>query len=497
MKIILYFSFIICLFAYNSCDILRLSAFEVISCSPEDGYHSSPEDIIVSLTFSHEPNRSSVERNFSLNADTHSIRGVFFWEEKTLTFMPLTPLEKNTDYTINLSANAHNTDGLSMDDAFSRNFTTRSDNTRPILISYSPSMYEQVDDLRKEIVFKFSIPVPIETLYSNISFSPSAAGIWRLEENDTLAVFTPAEPWFKNSRYEIRFSDSLADINGNTIENSFLSIFTTQTDNEEPYLLSANQIKKNGDIFLLSLETENNDWEKDDKILLIFSEPVDSLTLRNYIEAADGPSVLMETSSGYQNEFTFRFETIPVYESRFTLKIKPGIKDAGGKTSKNEYIYRVFANGRFSMPPVLAGMRIPMSPRNEAKPDLRYFGINQPFEIIPISEENYPSSSSVFTFIELYFSTAEGAAIDLFSVMELFRIETSNNVISFSPRLVKNANFSINEPHAGMENFQRIEISGYLENSLNAGIINFLIAAGLRDSLGNQNDKPLRISLTK
>jgi len=497
MRIILYFALVISFITYNSCDILRLSPFEVTSWSPGVGYHSLPENIIVSLSFSHEPDRASVERNFSLNADNYSVRGEFLWEEKKLTYIPITSLEANTNYTITLSANAYNTDGLNMDDAFNRNFSTRPDNSRPVLISFSPAMYSQISDLRTEIILEFNIQIPVKTLYENISFSPSMTGLWRLENNNTFAIFSPAEPWLKNTRYEIRLSGLLTDVNGNTSENNFTSSFTTQIDNEAPYLLSASRITINGESVFLSTESENHNWEKNDKLSIIFSEPIDGFTLKNYIEITDVPSVIMETPAGYHSEFIYRFETIPVYESRFTIKIKPGIKDAGGNTSKNEYIYRVFANGKFSKPPALIGMRIPLSPRDNIDQDLKYIGINQPFEIIKLSEENYPFKENVKTWIELYFSMSESAVIDQFSIMELFRIETSNNVITFSPRLVKTSDFSVNEAHPGMENFYRIEISGYLGNSNDFGLISFLIAPGLRDSLGNQNKETFRITFIK
>ncbi|MCL2229665.1 MAG: Ig-like domain-containing protein [Treponema sp.] len=497
MKIFFYFSLAICLFAYGSCDILRLSPFEVTSWSPGEGYHSQPENIVVSLDFSHEPDRASVERNFSLNADGSSVRGVFLWEDKKVTFTPLSPLEKNVDYAVNLSANAYNTDRLNMDYAFNQNFTTRPHNVRPVLISCSPSMYERVGDLRTEVKLEFNVSVSIKTLYENVSFTPSMTGFWQLENDDTYAIFTPSEPWSKNTRYEIRLSGSLSDNNGNASENNFSGVFMTQIEDDAPYLVSANRMTKNGEFFLLSAEAENGNWEKDDRIFLVFSEPVEGLSIKNHVEIVNGPSFFINASADFKNEFIVGFETFPVYESRFAIKIKPGIKDASGNSSKNEHIYRIFANGMFSKPPALVGMRIPLAPRNNANQQLKYIGIDQPFEIIDFSETNYPFGESVKTWIELYFSVSEGASIDQFSIMELFRIETSNNVITFSPRLVKTSDFSENEPHTGMENFYRIEISGNFGNSTEFGIVHFLIAAGLRDSLGNQNDKPFRITFVK
>lgn len=488
MKII--FLFLISLLSFNSCDLLRFSKFEITSWSPGDGYHSAPENITVSLNFSNDPNRASIERNFSLTGDGSRVRGNFLWENHKLTFVPLVPLEKNTDYTITLSADAHNTEGLSMDEAFYADFTTRPANIRPVLTSCYPPMYAEVSDARMKIILQFSIPVPLRTLYDNVFFSPSMTGIWHQEDDDKRAVFTPAEPWAQKNRYEIRISSSLTDNNGMNIGNEFLSIFTTETDREPLCLLFARRITKNNNyIQLTDTPVENQDWEKDDRLMLVFSRPVDSLLVRNYISAEDGPNLVMETSSGFNSELIFRFDSPPVYESRFTIRIKPGLKDNFGNESKEEYVFRIFANGIFSKPPALAGIRMPV------KDDLFFAESNSLYKIIPITDDFFHPGTGVNTWIELYFDTAPGASVDIFSLMELFRIETSNNVISFSPRHVKVSDFTINEPH--WENFQRIEVLGNLVNTTNFGIINIQIGAGLRDSFGSKNEKSQIISLIK
>jgi len=504
-KLIMFLLFSI--FSFISCDILRTSLFEVVSWSPGKGYKSEPEKIIISLDFSHDPDKASVEKNFSLTGDGNRIKGNFSWNDKKMIFSPLASLEINTDYTITLSADAHDTKGLSMDEPFNCYFSTRPDNTRPFLLSNYPEMYSEITDSRAEIKLEFSIPVPLKTLYDNVSFSPSMTGIWHLENDGKLAIFTPSEPWVQKTRYEIRYSTSLTDNNGMNIGNDFLCVFTTKIDLEIPYLVNAMRITNKNELIDLSADrgyssaaespVENQDWEKDDKLTLIFSKPVDSISVKNYLSVESGPNLIMETPAGYETEYTFRFENIPAYESRFTLRVKPGIKDITGNETKEEYIYKIFANGKFSKPPTLVGIRIPMAPTNIADNELIFCEMNSLFKDFPITGENYPSGENVKTWIELYFSTAEDASIDLFSLMELFRIDTNNNVISFSPRQVKSTNFSTAEPHIGMEEYKRIEITGYLTNSTNFGIVNIQVAAGLKDSLGNRNDKLQKISLLK
>ena len=498
--------FLIVIFSFISCDILRFSQFEVTSWSPGGGYYSEPEKITVSLTFSREPDRDSVERHFSLAGDSR-VKGVFLWEGKKMTFTPLTPLEKNTDYSLSLSADARDTRGLSMDAAFERSFTTRAGTGRPSVVSCRPDLYAELDDTRTEVYLEFSIPVPLNSLYDNVSFNPSMTGLWHLENDGKLAIFTPAEPWMQNRRYEIRFSTSLTDNNKMNAGNDFLSIFTIGTDREPPCLQYASRITKDGSIIPLlpgssrpnpmELPIENHDWEKEDRLLLGFSKPVDSLSVKNCLSAEDASSLVMETGPGYKTEFTFRFENIPAYESRFAFRLKPGVKDSEGNESGDEYVYRIFANGKFSKPPELAGIRLPMAPANGTDLELVCFGTDSLYEIIPITDGSYPSAEGIKTWIELYFITAEGASINPFSLMELFRIETSNNVLAFSPRQIKTEKFSVADPHPGWEDYQRLEIAGILTNSINFGIVNFQIAAGLLDNLGNKNEKLLRISLLK
>jgi len=504
IKICLYLVIVLLI---TSCDILRLSKFEVISWTPGEGYFSDPENIVVSLDFSNEPDKISVERNFSLTADGNRVRGIFFWNGKTMTFNPLTPLEKNNDYIINLSADAHDIKGLSMDETFYQEFTTRPGKERPILLSWYPQMYEKINDPRTQIILSFSIPVPLETLYDNVSFNPSMSGSWHLEDNGKKAIFTPVEPWTQLKQYEIRFSTSLTDNNRMNPGNDFISVFTTGTDHEKPFLVNARKISNNGSVIDLLpdngfsgaalLPVENHEWEKDDRFLLTFSKPVNDLSVRNFLSAEGAPGLVMETSADFNKEFIFRFENIPEYESRFVFRIKPGIKDSAGNETKDEYIYRIFANGKYSKPPELAGLRMQMEPGNNTDPHYFFTCKDSLLEIIPIKEEYFPSGESRQTWIELYFNTAEGADINPLSLMELFRMETSNNVISFSPQKIECTNFFVSEPHPGWENFIRLEISGNITNSTNYGIIYFIVNSGLEDNFGNKNEKTQRIPVIK
>jgi len=76
-------------------------------------------------------------------------------------------------------------------------------------------------------------------------------------------------------------------------------------------------------------------------------------------------------------------------------------------------------------------------------------------------------------------------------------LTNTNNVFNFSPRHIKTSEFTVAQPYPGCEEYQRIEISGNLTNSTNFGTVIFQIAAGLKDSFGNVNEKTQKISLIK
>jgi type 1 glutamine amidotransferase len=81
--------------------------------------------------------------------------------------------------------------------------------------------------------------------------------------------------------------------------------------------------------------------------------------------------------------------------------------------------------------------------------------------------------------------------------MELFKVNTSNNVLTFSPRKINDSSFSITDPHLMWKEYQRIEIQGKLTNTVNSGIVYIGISSGLSDSLGNKNDNNMQIALLK
>jgi hypothetical protein len=501
-KVIKYMIIFSVIYFCASCDILRVSPFDVIGWSPGMGYHADPATLSVSVSFSHDPDKESVEKNFSFTGDGEDIRGVFQWEGKKLNFIPYVPLETNKNYSIRISQNAQDKKMLSMDREFEGSFTTRSGTERPNIVSFTPST-EGVMESRGTLVIGFSCPVSLNSLRGNATFSPSMSGTWHLEESGTLAVFTSAEQWPHGKRFEFRIPASLEGSNGMKMGKDFLSVFYIGEDHTLPYLVGAWRLTANGKQEELICEplgefVENAGWEKDDRLLLQFSREVDLLSAGTALTAENTSSLVLEPSSptGFDSSAVFRFDKQPAYESRFFIRLKKGVKDMPGNESTDEHLFRIFANGENSKPPSLVGIRIPMSP-GDSDLQLHTYSADQLFDDLPVQSEPYPYNTKTATWIECYFDHALGAVIDPFSIMENFRVETSNNVLTFTPLVVRNSGFTVTDPHPDWEGYQRLEIAGNLTNTVNAGLVHFSFNKGIKDSAGNSTENQFRISLIK
>jgi hypothetical protein len=338
-----------------------------------------------------------------------------------------------------------------------------------------------------------------------VSLSPSVGGSWSVEDGGSTGVFTPLEQWTLGQRYELRVSASLTGPTGLSMGKEFFSAFTAGPIDEKPRLLAAFRLDREHEEPLTEEAagnfTENAGWEKDSRLRLVFSKPVDMISLGGRLGTEGGPSMTLETQSRFSAEAVFRFNEIPAWQSRFLIRLGAGVLDEAGNESAGEHLYRVYADGKYSRPPRLKGIRLPMAPGRplpEAQEPLDY-SVGDLFADLPVEpgEDRFPFSVEVPLWIELYFDTAEGARVDPLSVMSLFRVETTNNVLSFSPRSLRAEDFTLSKPRAGWESCDRVEIRGFLTNTVNSGMVNFIVGSGLSDSLGNKSGDLFRISLSK
>ncbi|MDR0689730.1 MAG: Ig-like domain-containing protein [Spirochaetaceae bacterium] len=489
-----------------SCDLLRLSPFEVIQWTPGTGRHGDPGDITVSISFSHDPDKIAVEQAFSLTEDDTVLTGSFIWEGRTLVFKPALPLELNRSYVLTILEDARDRAGVSMDKKFEAPFSTRGAGKRPSVLSTDPPDMGVITDPRREIRIEFSEPVKVNSCVNAVSFSPSARGSWRLEAGDRRAVFVPREPWVRGTTYRIRFSPDFSGTLGLTLGKEWTGYFIVGNDKTPPVLEATYALDPEGNRALKllpeepgPLKRENAGWESSYRLALDFSEPVDTADLKNRLTVEPALAFETETPPGYAAGAVFTFTQNPTYSASYLFRLNAGVRDAEGNESPDPTVFRIRVDGPASRPPRFIGFRMPMAPGDPADEEAAAFSVEEPFRDLPVrpGETRYPYDVSTPAWIELYFDVVPGAGIDLFSLMNLFRVDAANNALSFSPRSMEAENFPIPDKPPAWEAYFRIKVKGVLTNTTDSGVVIFQIASGLQDSLGNRNEGAFKIPLLK
>jgi hypothetical protein len=125
------------------------------------------------------------------------------------------------------------------------------------------------------------------------------------------------------------------------------------------------------------------------------------------------------------------------------------------------------------------------------------FTPGKPFKDLPIKSGtgHFPYKEETPVWLELYFDVAPGTGINPHSLMERFSVEATGNAVKFSPRSVRDSGFTWSEKQEGWEGYERLEIRGFLTNTVHSGVVTFQAAAGLEDTRGNSSAGAYRISL--
>jgi len=482
----------------SSCDILRNGVFAVSGWNPGSGYHD-PSSVEVFLAFSLEPDRNSVERSFSISENGQNLSGHFSWRGNRMVFLPNSPFMVNKDYLITLRTDAQDTRGLNLERQFEAAFTTRNGGGRPMLLSTVPCNGGVIAEDRGRVELLFSAPMNRSSL-QHLSFFPSVSGVWALEQDNCLAVFTPSENWTTGRSYRLNIGEATANETETEMGSEQLLHFSAGIDLTAPELISAYALNNsNTVVMILSADngsvTENTGWEKDYRLGLRFSKPVDSMSVTSALNCDPSLGIIPETPAGYQDFLVYRFSDAPVFGASYTITLGKTVKDQAGNTMENKILWRINANGNHSKPPILKGLRFPKNPVSIS--ELLVYKIGDLFADFPIEVENYSFDKGINTWMELYFETASSAEIDQLSLMDKFRFSATNGALNFSPRSVAVSGFTIAAPAMLWENCYRVEIRGVMTNRPYTGMVTIEIGSGLKDSLGNKSAEVQRFLLLK
>ncbi|GMO19077.1 MAG: hypothetical protein Pg6A_05800 [Termitinemataceae bacterium] len=488
---------------FYSCDILRDKPFEVSAWSPGGGIHTEPDQIKISLKFSHKADRAGTERAFTLRENGEIVKGSFLWDDKNMIFLPASLIEKNKDYEISLTTEAKTEDGLSLEERFEGKWTTRSGMVRPELVSVIPADGAYINGWT-EIKIRFSVPVDVLSCINEISISPAIKGTWHIEDGGLAAIWSPAEQWKTGRRYKLSISPFFESAGGKSTGKNYELHWPAGSDTEAPLLEKIEVVdKNNSSLFELLPDTpqnavnsstfiENPLWERDYKFRLRWNEAIDVSKLKSVLSFEPSFKFNIQPSFGFSEEVIVSLVDTPEWGSRFNLKLQEGISDAAGNVNNERLFYRLLANGNRSMPPKLIGIRIARSTG-----DYKVFNIDKLYEYINLDPACFPYETDKAANFELYFDVAGGAKINLFSLMDVLKVTVTNGCLTFSPQAFVVNNFSEPAPAAEFAGKERVEVKGILRNTANEGVVRFIAGKGLSDSYGNASSAEVKIQLLK
>jgi hypothetical protein len=487
--------------------ILFTPRFSVVAWSPSEARIADPSGARVWLSFSGKADKSSVEGAFSLTKDGGAVNGKFAWDGDTLYFAPAEAMERNHSYVIELSTNAEDDAGVSLDEEFHFAFSTKAEEDRPIIVSLTPADGSTLEDRYAKIVMTFSESVDRESLYSAFSLSPSVKGRFDWSSDEKACSFVPLEPFAWQTEYSISIQNILADLSGNTIVKAHKGRFTIGTDKVAPTVLRVvNAIGGiEGDAAITpsyasaAASAFTGGWESTWGLVIAFSESVERDGLESRIRIEPAWTYTVEDAAALGTTFVLKPQERLSRDTLYSLTIAKGIKDAQGNASPDESVFKFMVDGTATASPKVTRLRFrsnPEAPVAAALYDDKPCDHSADYSSLSIAVPSFGVGSAIETYADVYFSLATGASIDLFSLMDEFAIEATNSCAGFSIKKIQTIAFADPQPLAVLGS-SPVRVIMDITNTSASGIVTFKVGDGLVDSADNPIASAFRLPLLK
>ncbi len=188
--------------------------------------------------------RSKIEVSFDIRMNTAKVQsalsfspqvtGTFDWSDnnKTFVFTPTSLLLPGTEYTATISPAAESFFGISIQNSYSFNFTTRS---KLNLVDNYPANFEQMISSTVQIILEFDAPINPSTLPGNISLVNADDQNVSVQVNtqsyaEGKIIFEPRDPLSSNSIYTVKLKEGIGDIENLSLGENINLSFTTDPE---------------------------------------------------------------------------------------------------------------------------------------------------------------------------------------------------------------------------------------------------------------------------
>lgn len=237
----------------SSCNLLYDNFPEVVSSVPSPGEKGVAKDQEIVITFSRKMDLQKCIGAISLQPH---VNGHFEQDGKIIRYTPINNWSTGTTYLLTVSQSCEDTDGFDLKEPYYASFIIGEEIVAPELVEGSELMGDfspecanlggsYISDFSNNLCYEkgdirfameFSEAMDREATTSAFSISPSVNGSFEWSGNTM--YFIPSQDLEQNTQYKISLSTLAADLNGNTISESFQRYFTTAGEKDQPTVLN-------------------------------------------------------------------------------------------------------------------------------------------------------------------------------------------------------------------------------------------------------------------
>ncbi|MCB1169046.1 MAG: Ig-like domain-containing protein [Leptospiraceae bacterium] len=214
----------------------RIDAPEVQSMKPAPNAQNAPPDSSIEINFSRPMSPSSVEKSLSISP---AIEGNTVWQRshRSAVFLPFRPLEPGRTYSVTVSREASDTEGISLANRFSASFQVGSDFEPPSISNAfetgNPSPLapnQQGISKDSDLVLRFDESMNYGKTADACSLRQRSASrtiksLRRWNEDFTALRLEPSAPLEPETEYTLRCSTQAMDSAGNRLQTPFSLTF--------------------------------------------------------------------------------------------------------------------------------------------------------------------------------------------------------------------------------------------------------------------------------
>lgn len=328
------------------------SAPAIVAAYPPDGTNGIDAQEGIWVLFDQQMDEQQTERAFVISGPSGRINGSISWiNSQRMSFQPSSPLTEAGEYFIVVSNTAESASGVDLQDEYRAAFSLSADTVRPDFVSSNPPNGAQGVSIDSQIILNFSEGIDFSSLQSGLNLSPDFLYTVNLSSDGRTVTITPSADLVSGLQYTLTITNSIKDIQGNTISNPQSISFFTGSDFLAPTI---NSVSIGAITLIEGLVTEN--VERTDSIRITFSEPMNQLATESNIEIS--PS--FDYSTGW-NVAGDTIEIIPqsplLSEENYTLSIFDNASDLAGNTLNEQINFSFLTNGLNSTHPIVISVQ--------------------------------------------------------------------------------------------------------------------------------------------